>query len=65
MHKALYRVYRPKVFEDVVGQEHIVKTLKNQIKNNNIGHAYLFSGTRGTGKTSTAKIFAMTNLLFF
>lgn len=58
MHKALYRVYRPKNFEDVVGQEHIVKTLKNQINNNNIGHAYLFSGTRGTGKTSTAKIFA-------
>ena len=58
MHKALYRVYRPKTFEDVVGQEHIVKTLKNQIKNNNIGHEYLFSGTRGTGKTSTAKIFA-------
>ena len=58
MHKALYRVYRPKTFEDVVGQEHIVKTLKNQIKNNNIGHAYLFSGTRGAGKTSTAKIFA-------
>lgn len=58
MHKALYRMYRPKTFADVVGQEHIVKTLKNQIKNNNIGHAYLFSGTRGTGKTSTAKIFA-------
>lgn len=58
MHKALYRVYRPKTFEDVVGQEHIVKTLKNQIRNSNIGHAYLFSGTRGTGKTSTAKIFA-------
>ncbi|MEG0844521.1 MAG: DNA polymerase III subunit gamma/tau [Romboutsia sp.] len=58
MHKALYRVYRPRTFEDVVSQEHIVKTLRNQIKNNNIGHAYLFSGTRGTGKTSTAKIFA-------
>ena len=58
MHKALYRVYRPKTFKDVVGQEHIVKTLKNQIRNSNIGHAYLFSGTRGTGKTSTAKIFA-------
>ena len=58
MHKALYRVYRPKTFEDVVGQEHIVRTLKNQIKNHSIGHAYLFSGTRGTGKTSTAKIFA-------
>ena len=58
MHKALYRVYRPQKFEDVVGQEHITKTLRNQIENNNIGHAYLFSGTRGTGKTSTAKIFA-------
>ena len=58
MHKALYRSYRPKNFEDVVGQEHIIKTLKNQIENNNVGHAYLFSGTRGTGKTSTAKIFA-------
>ncbi|MGL5329879.1 MAG: DNA polymerase III subunit gamma/tau [Peptostreptococcaceae bacterium] len=58
MHKALYRVYRPRKFEDVVGQEHITKTLKNQIENNNVGHAYLFSGTRGTGKTSTAKIFA-------
>ncbi|QXM07140.1 DNA polymerase III subunit gamma/tau [Crassaminicella indica] len=55
---ALYRKWRPKVFEDVVGQEHITKTLKNQIKNNNIAHAYLFCGTRGTGKTSTAKIFA-------
>ena len=58
MHKALYRVYRPQKFEDVVGQEHITKTLRNQIENNNIGHAHLFSGTRGTGKTSTAKIFA-------
>ena len=58
MHKALYRAYRPQNFEDVVGQEHIVRTLKNQIENNNVGHAYLFTGTRGTGKTSTAKIFA-------
>ncbi|OPJ54710.1 DNA polymerase III subunit gamma/tau [Alkalithermobacter paradoxus] len=58
MHKALYRVYRPLKFGDVVGQEHIIKTLKNQIDNNNIAHAYLFSGSRGTGKTSTAKIFA-------
>lgn len=58
MHKALYRAYRPQNFEDVVGQEHITRTLKNQIENNNVGHAYLFSGTRGTGKTSTAKIFA-------
>lgn len=58
MHKALYRAYRPQTFEDVVGQEHITRTLKNQIENNNVGHAYVFSGTRGTGKTSTAKIFA-------
>ncbi|MGX4601660.1 DNA polymerase III subunit gamma/tau [Faecalimicrobium sp. JNUCC 81] len=58
MHKALYRAYRPQTFEDVVGQEHIIRTLKNQIENDNVGHAYLFSGTRGTGKTSTAKIFA-------
>ncbi|RDY22529.1 DNA polymerase III subunit gamma/tau [Romboutsia maritimum] len=58
MHKALYRAYRPQTFKDVVGQEHIIRTLKNQIDNDNIGHAYLFSGTRGTGKTSTAKIFA-------
>lgn len=55
---ALYRKKRPKSFEDVVGQEHIVTTLKNQIKANRIAHAYLFCGTRGTGKTSTAKIFA-------
>lgn len=60
MHKALYRSYRPQTFEDVVGQEHIIKTLKNQIQTNTIGHAYLFCGTRGTGKTSTAKIFART-----
>ena len=58
MHKALYRVYRPKNFSDVIGQEHIVRTLKNQIESNNVGHAYLFCGTRGTGKTSTAKIFS-------
>ena len=58
MHKALYRVYRPKNFNDIVGQEHIVRTLKNQIESQNVGHAYLFCGTRGTGKTSTAKIFS-------
>lgn len=58
MYQALYRQYRPKTFDDVLGQEHITVTLKNQIKKNNISHAYLFSGTRGTGKTSTAKIFA-------
>lgn len=56
--KALYRRFRPKTFDDVVGQEHITRVLKNQILNDNIAHAYLFSGTRGTGKTSTAKIFA-------
>ena len=58
MYQALYRRFRPKTFEEVLGQEHITTTLKNQIINNNIGHAYIFSGTRGTGKTSTAKIFA-------
>ncbi len=57
-HIALYRKYRPKSFEEVIGQEHITKTLQNQILNNQIGHAYLFTGTRGTGKTSVAKIFA-------
>ncbi len=55
---ALYRKFRPSGFEDVKGQDHIVTTLKNQIKANRIGHAYLFCGTRGTGKTSIAKIFA-------
>ena len=57
-YQALYRKWRPGVFEDVRGQEHIVKTLKNQIKLGRVGHAYLFCGTRGTGKTSVAKIFA-------
>ncbi len=57
---ALYRKFRPGLFEDVKGQEHIVTTLKNQIKANRIGHAYLFTGTRGTGKTTVAKIFAKT-----
>lgn len=55
---ALYRKFRPLEFEDVKGQEHIVTTLKNQIKFERIGHAYLFCGTRGTGKTTVAKIFA-------
>ncbi|AYE34231.1 DNA polymerase III subunit gamma/tau [Clostridium septicum] len=55
---ALYREWRPKTFYDVVGQEHITTTLKNQILNDRIAHAYLFCGTRGTGKTSTAKVFA-------
>lgn len=55
---ALYRKFRPTDFGDVKGQEHIVTTLKNQIKAERIGHAYLFCGTRGTGKTTIAKIFA-------
>lgn len=55
---ALYRKWRPSTFEDVKGQDHIVQTLQNQISSGRIGHAYLFCGTRGTGKTSIAKIFA-------
>ncbi|MBZ9632757.1 DNA polymerase III subunit gamma/tau [Clostridium sp. FP1] len=57
-YKALYREWRPKTFHDVVGQEHVTITLKNQINNQRIAHAYLLCGTRGTGKTSTAKILA-------
>lgn len=57
-YQALYRKWRPLEFEDVKGQEHIVTTLKNQIRADRIGHAYLFCGTRGTGKTTVAKIFA-------
>ncbi len=55
---ALYRKFRPLEFTDVKGQDHIITTLQNQIKANRIGHAYLFCGTRGTGKTTVAKIFA-------
>ena len=55
-YKALYRTYRPKSFEEIAGQEHITRTFKNALKNNKIAHAYLFSGPRGTGKTSIAKI---------
>ncbi|EDS71962.1 DNA polymerase III subunit gamma/tau [Anaerofustis stercorihominis] len=54
----LYREFRPKNFEEIIGQDNIVNILKNQIKNDSISHAYLFSGIRGTGKTSTAKVFA-------
>ena len=57
---ALYRKFRPDTFTDVKGQDHIVTTLQNQLRANRIGHAYLFTGTRGTGKTSVAKIFAKT-----
>ena len=55
---ALYRKFRPADFRDVKGQDAIVTTLKNQIKSERIGHAYLFCGTRGTGKTTVAKILA-------
>lgn len=55
---ALYRKYRPSRFDDLIGQEHVVKTLINQIESGRTGHAYLFTGTRGTGKTTAAKIFA-------
>ena len=58
MYQALYRVWRPKTFSDMVGQEAIVKTLRNQVSTGRIAHAYLFCGSRGTGKTSAAKIMA-------
>jgi DNA polymerase-3 subunit gamma/tau len=58
MYQALYRQYRPKTFDELLGQSHITTILKNQIIKGNIGHAYLFSGTRGTGKTSAAKVFS-------
>lgn len=57
-HISLYRRYRPISFDEVIGQGHIVRTLVNQIKTDNISHAYLFTGTRGTGKTTVARIFA-------
>ncbi len=58
IYTALYRKFRPLKFEDIVGQEHITKTLKNQVMAGRVGHAYLFNGTRGTGKTSAAKVLA-------
>jgi DNA polymerase-3 subunit gamma/tau len=57
-HLSLYRKYRPDVWDKIIGQDHITTSLKNQIKAHSVGHAYLFTGTRGTGKTSAAKIFA-------
>lgn len=57
-HQAIYRKWRPMVFEDIVGQPHITKTLKNQILTDKVSHAYLFCGTRGTGKTTCAKVFS-------
>lgn len=59
-YQALYRVWRPRIFKDLVGQSHITQTLQNAISENKFSHAYLFSGPRGTGKTSAAKIFAQT-----
>ena len=58
MAEALYRKYRPQVFEDVVGQDHIVRTIKNALDAKSVSHAYLFSGPRGVGKTSAARILA-------
>ena len=55
-YQSLYRRYRSKTFQELVGQEHIVTALKNAVTENRVGHAYLFSGPRGTGKTSTARI---------
>ena len=55
---ALYRKYRPLSFESMVGQEHVTKILRNQIETGKVSHAYIFSGTRGTGKTTAAKVFA-------
>ena len=58
MSEALYRKYRPQIFEDVVGQEHIERTIKNAIGQDKVSHAYLFTGPRGTGKTTTARLLA-------
>ena len=58
--QSLYRKWRSQTFDDLVGQEEIVRTLKNALKSGNLGHAYLFTGPRGTGKTSTARLLAKT-----
>ena len=58
MYQALYRKWRPKAFADVIGQEHITETLRRQVAEGRTSHAYLFTGTRGTGKTTCAKILA-------
>ena len=55
---ALYRKFRPQIYDEVKGQDHIVKALRNQVKHDVVSHAYLFHGTRGTGKTTMARIFA-------
>ena len=56
--QVLYRKWRPKTFEEVVGQEHVTRTLRNALRDGRIGHAYLFTGPRGTGKTTTARLLA-------
>ena len=58
MYQALYRKWRPQTFDQVVGQKHITETLKNQVRTGRLSHAYLFIGTRGTGKTTCARILA-------
>ena len=58
MYQALYRKWRPKTFSEVIGQDHITQTLQRQVAEGRISHAYLFTGTRGTGKTTCAKILA-------
>ena len=58
MYQALYRKWRPQTFADVIGQQHITDTLRAQLQSGRLSHAYLFTGTRGTGKTTCAKIFA-------
>ncbi len=62
-YKALYRKYRPKCFDDVKGQDYIIQTLKNIIRNRKVSHAYLFCGPRGVGKTSVAENFCKFNKL--
>ena len=57
-YQSLYRRYRPQRFGDIVGQQHVVRALRNAVREGRVGHAYLFSGPRGTGKTSTARILA-------
>lgn len=57
-YQALYRKWRPLIFDDVIGQRHVTETIKNEVKNDNVGHAFLFCGSRGTGKTTTARIFS-------
>ena len=57
-HQALYRRYRSQRFDEVLGQDHVVRALRNAVRDDRVSHAYLFSGPRGTGKTSTARILA-------